>query len=74
MTATSSAPRPLTLTLTLTLSDRHIRKMLETHLLQEADADDSAKVAQIAQRLFDEALGLPEDAWHAWDDWANGLE
>jgi hypothetical protein len=67
--ATSSDPRPIA----LTLSDQHIRKMLENHLLQQADANDTAKIAQVAQRLFDEALGLPEESWHAWDDWAKGL-
>lgn len=68
--ATSSDPRPIT----LTLSDQHIGKMLAKHLLQEADANDPAKIAQVAQQLFDEALGLPEESWHAWDDWAKGLE
>ena len=60
--------------ITLTLSDRHIRQMIKHHDLKEADAQDKEKVAAIAQRLFDEALGLPEDVWHAWDDWAAGLE
>ena len=68
--ATSPYPRPIT----LTLSDQHIRKMLENHLLRDADTHDAAKIAQVAQRLFDEALGLPEESWHAWDDWAKGLE
>jgi hypothetical protein len=63
-------PRPIT----LTLSDLHIRRMIENHSLEEADANDAAKVGQIAQRLFDEALGLPEPLWHEWDDWAKGLE
>jgi hypothetical protein len=70
MTTTSSAPRPIT----LTLSDQHIRKMIETHRLQQVDVDDTAKVAQVAQRLFDEALDLPEESWHEWDDWVKGLE
>lgn len=60
--------------ITLTLSDLHIRRMIESHSLNEADAKDATKVGKIAQRLFDEALGLPEPLWHEWDDWAKGLE
>jgi hypothetical protein len=63
-------PRPIT----LTLSNLHIRRMIENHSLEEADANDVAKVGKIAQRLFDEALGLPETLWHEWDDWAKGME
>lgn len=66
----NSIRRPIT----LTLSHKHIRKMISTHLLKEGDADDMAKVAQVAQQLLDQSLALPEDSWHAWDDWAKGLE
>ena len=48
--------------------------MVKTHRLKEAEINDVPKVAQIAQQIFDEALGLPEDSWHAWDDWAKALE
>ena len=58
----------------LTLSKRHVEMMVKTHRLKEAEINDVPKVAQIAQQIFDEALGLPEDAWHAWDDWAKALE
>ncbi|MFA5952136.1 MAG: hypothetical protein WC807_17840 [Hyphomicrobium sp.] len=67
---TAGNPRPIT----LTLSDQHIEQMIKHHDLTEADAVDMAKVAKIAQRLFDEALGLPEPLWREWDDWAKGLE
>ena len=60
--------------ITLTLSKRHVEMMVKTHRLKEADIDDVPKVAQIAEQIFDEALGLPEDSRHAWDDWAKGLE
>jgi hypothetical protein len=60
--------------ITLTLSNRHVEMMVKTHRLKEADINDVPKVAQIAQQIVDEALGLPEDAWHAWDDWAKALE
>ena len=70
MAPNTSVTRPIT----LTLSDKHIRRMIESHLLKENEVNDVAKVAQVAQRLFDQALGLPEDSWHEWDDWAKGLE
>lgn len=60
--------------ITLTLSKRHVEMMVKTHRLKEAEINDAPKVAQIAQQIFDEALGLPEDSWHAWDDWAKELE
>ena len=60
--------------ITLTLSKTHVEMMVKTHRLKEADINDAPKVAQIAQQILDEALGLPEDSWHAWDDWAKGLE
>jgi hypothetical protein len=60
--------------ITLTLSHLHIRRMIENHSLEAADANDVAKVGRIAQRLFDQALGLPEPLWHEWDDWAKGME
>lgn len=60
--------------ITLTLSERHLEMMVKTHRLKEEDIGDASKVYQIAQQIFDEALGLPEDSWHAWDDWTKGLE
>jgi hypothetical protein len=60
--------------ITLTLSDHHVAQMIKHHDLKPDEAQDLAKVSQIAQRLIDEALGLPEDAWHAWDEWAARLE
>ena len=60
--------------ITLTLSPKHIDMMVKTHRLKESDASEPGKIAQVAQQLIDEGLGLPEDAWHAWDDWAKGLE
>jgi hypothetical protein len=60
--------------ITLTLSPKHIEMMVKTDRLKEGEASDPGKIAQVAQQLIDEGLGLPEDAWHAWDDWAKGLE
>ena len=67
---TSEYVRPIT----LTLSPKHIEMMVKTHRLKEADATEPEKIAQVAQQLIDEGLGLPEDSWHDWDDWAKGLE
>lgn len=58
----------------LTLSPKHIEMMVKTHRLKEGDASEPAKIAQVAQQLIDEGLGLPEEARHAWDDWAKGPE
>ena len=33
--------------MSVNLSDLHIRKLLDTHLLKEGDADDMEKVAQV---------------------------
>ena len=60
--------------ITLTLSDLHIRKMIDTHILKEGDADNMEKVAQVSLLLLDQSLGLPEESRREWDDWAKGLE
>ncbi len=60
--------------ITLTLSDHHLRMMVEGHLIKADEIDDMPKVSRVAQRVFDQALGLPEECWHAWDDWAKSLE
>ena len=60
--------------ITLTLSDQHLEMMVKNHLLKDHEVDDMSRVAQVAQQVFDGALGLPEDSWHAWDDWEKGLE
>ncbi len=67
---TNPKSRPIT----LTLSDNHLRMMVESHLLKSDEIDDMPKVSRVAQRVFDQALGLPEECWHAWDDWAKSLE
>jgi hypothetical protein len=70
MMTTNPKSRPIT----LTLSDNHLRMMVESHLLKSDEIDDMPKVSRVAQRVFDQALGLPEECWHAWDDWAKCLE
>ena len=56
------------------LTDEHLRKMIEDHLLKEDEIGDRIKVARIVQKLLDTRLGLPERTWHDWDDWAKGFE
>ncbi len=70
MAMTNSKSRPIK----LTLSDHHVRMMVERHLLRSEEIDDMVKVTRVAQRVFDQAVGLPQECWHAWDDWAKGLE
>jgi hypothetical protein len=60
--------------MTVLLTDEHLRKMIEDHLLKEDEIGDRIKVARVAQKLLDGALGLPEKPWHDWDDWVKGLE
>ena len=56
------------------LTEEHLRKMVNDHLLKTADIGDQAKVAHAVQKVLDEALGLPETSWHDWDEWGEGLE
>ena len=59
---------------TVLLTEEHLRKMIEDHLLKENEIGDRPKVARIAQKLLDNGLGLPDRPWHEWDDWVKGLE
>jgi hypothetical protein len=59
---------------TVLLTEEHLRKMIEVHLLNENEAGDRVKVAGILQKLLNDALGLPDRPWHDWDGWVKGLE
>ena len=59
---------------TVLLTEEHLRKMIEDHLLKEDEIGDQLKVARIVQKLLDAGLGLPDRPWHDWDDWVKGLE
>jgi hypothetical protein len=59
---------------TILLTEDHLRKMIEDHLLKENEIGDRLKVARIVQKLLDTSLGLPDRTWHDWDEWAKGLE
>ena len=58
----------------LLLTEDHLRKMIDDHLLTENEIDDRSKIARIAQKLLDTSLGLPDRPWHEWDGWVKGLE
>lgn len=59
---------------TVLLTDDHLRKMMEDHLLTDDEIGDKVKVARVTQKLLDAGLGLPDRPWHEWDDWVKGLE
>jgi hypothetical protein len=59
---------------TVLLTDDHLRKMIDDHLLKEEEIGDRVKVARIVQKLLNGALDLPDKPWHDWDDWVKGLE
>lgn len=56
------------------LSEEHLRKIIDDHLLKENELGDRVKVARVIQNVVDRGLGLPDRPWHEWDDWVKGLE
>jgi hypothetical protein len=61
-------------TVTVLLTEDHLRKMIDDHLLKEEEIGDRVRVARIVQKLLNGALDLPDKPWHDWDDWTKGLE
>ena len=61
-------------TATVLLTDEHLHKMIEDHLLQENELSDQSKVARVVQQLVETGLGFAHRPWHDWDEWAEGLE
>ena len=59
---------------TVLLTEDHLRKMIDNHLLKVEEISDRVKVARVVQKLLNVALGLPDKPWHDWDDWVKGLE
>jgi hypothetical protein len=59
---------------TVLLTEEHLRKMIDDHLLKAEEMGDRVKVARIVQKLLDSSLGLPDRPWHDWDEWVKGLE
>ena len=58
---------------TVLLTEEHVRKIIEDHLLQANEISDRVKVARTVQKLVDAGLGLPDRPWHDWDEWGKGL-
>ena len=42
---------------TVLLTEEHLQKLIEDHLLKENEIDDRVKVARIVQKLVDAGLG-----------------
>ena len=61
-------------TVRVLLTEEHLRKMVDDHLLNRDDLGDAAKVAHSVRKVLDKGLGLPETSWHDWDGWGEGLE
>ena len=61
-------------TATVLLTDEHLHKMIEDHLLHESELNDQSKVARVVQQLVETGLGFAHRPWHDWDEWAEGLE
>jgi hypothetical protein len=59
---------------TVLLTENHLRKMIDNHLLKVEEISDRVKVARVVQKLLNGALDLPDKPWHDWDDWVKGLE
>jgi hypothetical protein len=49
---------------TVLLTEEHLRKMIDDHLLKDNEIGDRVKVARIVQKLLDTGLGLPDRSWH----------
>ena len=61
-------------TATVLLTNEHLHKMIEDHLLQENELSDQSKVARVVQQLVNTGLGFADRSWRDWDEWAKGLE
>lgn len=45
---------------TVLLTEDHLRKMIDDHLLKEEEIGDRVRVARIVQKLLNGALDLPD--------------
>lgn len=54
-------------TATVLLTDEHLHKMIEDHLLHESELNDQSKVARVVQQLVETGLGFAHRPWHDWD-------
>jgi len=58
---------------TVLLTEEHLRKIIEYHLLKEDEISDPVKLSRVVRKSLDAALGLPDLLWHDWDEWGKGL-
>jgi hypothetical protein len=58
---------------TVLLTEEHLRKIIEHHLLKEDEISDPVKLSRAVRKSLDTALGLPDLPWHDWDEWGKGL-
>jgi hypothetical protein len=47
-------------TVTVLLTEDHLRKMIDDHLLKEEEIGDRVRVARIVQKLLNGSLDLPD--------------
>ena len=55
--------------MTVLLTEEHLRKIVEHHLLKEDEISDPVKLSRVVRKSLDAALGLPDLPWHDWDEW-----
>lgn len=58
---------------TVLLTEEHLRKIIEHHLLKEDEISDPVKLSRVVRKSLDAALGLPDLPWHDWEEWGKGL-
>jgi len=47
-------------TVTVRVTDEHLRKIIEQHLLKQEEISDPVKLGRVVQKSLDAALGLPD--------------
>ena len=57
---------------TVLLTEEHLRKITEYHLLKEDEISDPVKLSRVVRKSLDTTLGLPDLPWHDWDEWGRG--
>ena len=58
---------------TVLLTEEHLWRIIEYHLLEEDEISDPVKLSRVVRKSLDTALGLPDLPWHDWDQWGKGL-
>ena len=56
---------------TVLLTEEHLRKMIEDHLLKENEVGDGSR--SLASCKSCSTPAFPDRPWHDWDDWVKGL-